>query len=292
MPEPPGFLNELSFIVHFIFNKCHHPWTLYAKWSIPPTENAARSILMLDVPQVLRSALRPHGARTKRHGGKQEGKRGKGKKGILDPYEMLGDGIKNALDLEHRVSAHGTEQLWTILGHAETALNVFFLVDLVETWLYQEALLVSANDPSDCGLNAVRMEGGGGVVTDGFDKHFLTGGNLIWATGTATAAAGVLYVNCERGMATCSLSVRNDGDGTGRKAPMTIHLGPIGEDGNFMHGFVSTVDVDYGQTADLISTVFFSKGDASSFAWALLAENTGGGSHAAVLNVVYFGQQY
>jgi hypothetical protein len=290
MPQPPGWVNEFQFITSFWFNSCHHPFTLYYEMAFPPTVHAADMLLAVDLPQIARTLFRPGGTRTKRHGRKTAGGRRPPYTKVPDPNESAAALIRDATNIGERQVSDGARALWTLLDVGESVIGKFFIAGLIEQWLYEYALYIDASAPQDCGLPAVRGEGGGTLA--GFPGISNIGGcDAVWATGGASCANGTVFMPAARWLAVCSGSIQNIGSGTGGTNPLVASVGLIGDPLN--PGLINktTHGLDYLQKSDFITTTMFSAGEAVGCEFGV-EQPFFSGSRALVSDVVIFCQAY
>lgn len=263
MPKPPEYVNRFQFITFFIFNKCHHPATLYIEYAFPPAVEAARSILMFDLPQIVRSLFRPKGIRTKRHGRKTAGKRGATSSGIPDYQEQFATDVRETFDVGDRVVTDGHRQLWTFLDIGEKWLGRFFLLEIVEEWLYKWALMIDVNDAQPCSAGSVRAEGGGTFAGGGGGIASVGGADAVWATGLANCFNGTLFMPYPRWMVVFSGTAENIGTGLGTGTTITVIIGIPGPDGHFIEGVEKVLTLSYLETDSFLLQAFFQDGEAS-----------------------------
>lgn len=290
MPKPPDYLNEFQFIKYFLFNRCHRPWTLYVEMAFPPTVIAANTLLALDVPQIARTLFRPKGPRTKRHGRKGPPKRSKPYSKIPDPNENGGQLLREAFDIGEREVSDGPRFLWTILDFGEAFLGKMFLLGLIEDWLYHYALFIDAKQGQNCGLPAVRAEGGG-TRTGNPGIAFIGGCNSIWTTGGAFCFNGTVFMPTPRWMVCCSGTVQNTGGEPGDRGDVTVTIECRDGNGKFASGTGTTKTLSYMEKQDFITTVFFDKEDVSGCGFFVIQhDNPGCATESS--DIVIFAQAF
>lgn len=265
MPEPPGYLNRFQFIKWFIFNRCHHPWTLYIEFAFPPAVEAARTLLMFDAGDALRSLFRPKGNRRSRHGRKTNKKRPKRGGGIPEPTDLaLGD-LKEISGLNARETSNGVKALWTIDSVGQKWLGRLMIFEVVEQWLYHWALLIAANDGEPCGdMGALRAENGGGVYGPHPGTGAVAGGTLVWATGNATFGGGVVFMPYAHWFLCYSCTLHGIGNfpNPDDDAHCRVGIAAVEGDENIIWSGWETVAVN--SKVDVIVTAFVRPGESVS----------------------------
>jgi hypothetical protein len=290
VPEPPGWINEFQFITKFFFNTCHHPFTLYIEMAFPPTVHAADMLLAVDLPQIARTLFRPGGNRTKRHGRKSDPKRRGPFTKVPDPNDSAAALVRDATDIGDRVVSDGPRALWTLLDLGESIIGKVFIIGLIEQWLYEYALYIDASAPSDCGLPAVRGEGGGDLVGSG-GVSTIGGCDAVWATGGAGCANGTIFMPASRWMACCSGSIQNIGSGTGGTESIVVTVQVVDGDGHPINGSPTTKALAYMEKQDFISTVFFNSGESVGCFWQAFQHGITT-SRGLIGDVVMFAQSF
>lgn len=275
MPQPPGYLNEFQFIKWFIFSKCGRPWTLYVEFAFPPTVEAANTLLALDLPQIARTLFRPKGPRTGRHGRKSPKKRYKPYTKVPDPNESAAQIIRDAFDVGDRVVGDGPRFLWTLLDVAEGVIGKLFIVGVIEEWLYKYALFIDANTTTDCGVPAVRAEGGG-TRTGNPGAALIGGVNSVWSIWGANCFDGVVFVPAGRWMAVCTGSVQNTGHEPGDRGSVTVTITCKGPDGHFIEKVGTTKTLSYLEKSDFVCTVFFDNDEGQSCGFYVIQHDNPG----------------
>lgn len=291
--EPPGIINKFQFITSFFFNKCHSPWTLWVDSAVPATVELSRSILMLDLFQVTRTAFRPRGNRQARHGGKEQGKRGKGGVGVPDIWDMVGQRLKSDGVLPAFEHSDKTQALWGILDTGEKWAGRLFILHITEEWLFKEALLVNVGSGMSCDFPAVRAEGNGPAVQGVGRAGAITGTHEIWHTDGATHFAGVTNIPGPRWFITVGCTVTNVGDGLGGDDPLTIGIGLKDTTAADQKKIWSFTSVNFMEAKELVCSAFMdSRVDGSSSRTLVWCPPQSSTSRCSVTDVVIYAQAY
>jgi hypothetical protein len=274
MPEPPGFLNRFQFIKSWFFNKCHSPWVLYLELAVQPTVEASHTLLMFDLGDVLRTVFRPHGTRTKRHGRKKPGKRGKKGELFPEPNDVFLDDLRDWEELPGRKVDDGVKMLWTIDSIGQKWLGRLMLLEVAEEWLYKWALLLNVRNGHDCGLAAAFGTGGGDLTQSGA-VGTIGGCNAVWASGGADIQNGTVFVPADRWMCVLTCKLKNIGNVPFSPDPISVSIGIRNDDGTWFKGITQHKELDLGQETEVVVTAFFDQGESASLVWSTFQTHEG-----------------
>lgn len=141
MPQPPGIIDKVNFVIKEWSYGCDGPWWLYVETALPALLEAFVSFEEFDPANIVRSFARPKGLRSLRHGrrGKRGGKRGGG---IPDYNDMIGDYFREESGLGERHVSSGVQHLWRFLGLAERALFYWMVADLAADFAFRWTSLI------------------------------------------------------------------------------------------------------------------------------------------------------
>lgn len=148
-PPPPPWLTKINFLLHYTFNACEAPFSLYAEMAKEPAWRTAVFLSAFDLVDFVKEIFRPYGLRSKRHGrkGRRSGRRGGG---IPDLSELAAERTRAREWFGDRRYGLGTRVFYVFTDIAERVTWNLMLVELSTDLAYDTIIGVINEDDSKC----------------------------------------------------------------------------------------------------------------------------------------------
>jgi hypothetical protein len=144
MARPPGIIDRVNYIVDFIEDPCHAPWTVYVETALPALGQMVIQFVDVSPQDVLRFYVKPRGARSASRFGEEAEEADEEASGLIpDLNELVGVRLPGSdFFAESRVQ-DSLGGFWAIDGIFERVAWYFLLVDLITQGLYDWTSLIN-----------------------------------------------------------------------------------------------------------------------------------------------------
>lgn len=245
MPQPPGVIDRVNYVIETWNNPCDAPWYVYLETAKPAALEALVMLACFDVDDVVRYIFRPANLR----GGGHIRSRRRGRKGRK--RARLGERIRNKVAplraIKHRKVTTGVKTLWVIDGIGQRLLWWWLVIDVATGFAYNWTSLLYKTEHCQMALGpgALGAETGpkthGGIATFqairwdriSYMRGEVGGGPFSFSVGEGdwSVEVGISFFNFTMGFTTCGLRLTLD-SADGRHVisggPITIAAGQTG----------------------------------------------------------------
>lgn len=171
MPQPPGIIDRVNYVVEFWEDPCAAPWTVYAETALPALGTAGLAFIEPSPTDVLRAYVKPRGARSAgRFGGFLKGGEAAEREALIpDTSELIGERIPFKARFDAPVLAERFKYFWIIDGAIQRVLWYYTIADIVSEFLFEWTTLI--NESKACSID----RGGSALLTRESQFIFFTG---------------------------------------------------------------------------------------------------------------------
>ena len=135
MPQPPGIIDRVNYVIDFAQNPCDAPWAVYVETALPAALDLFIALATFGLDDIVRGYFRPKGLRSYRHG--RRGRRaGRVFRGIPEPGELIARRLPGFERARGRRVSNGVKTLWLIDGVLQRGLWYWLLIDEFSEFFY------------------------------------------------------------------------------------------------------------------------------------------------------------
>lgn len=139
MPRPPGIIDRVNYVVHFIEDPCEAPWTVYVETALEAAGEVFMGYATPSPQDVLRFYIKPRSARSQgkflrdvEESGEEERSLGL----LPDVNELLGTLLPFSTELAESAVHTRIAWFWVLDGVLERLLWYWFLAEMASEFLF------------------------------------------------------------------------------------------------------------------------------------------------------------
>lgn len=144
MPHPPGIIDRVNYVVDFVEDPCHAPWTVYVKTALPALGDLVIGFVDVSPKDVLRFYVKPRGSRSASRFGEEAAEADEDSAGFIpDLNEVIGTRLPGSDFFAKSAVQDNLEGFWAISDVIERIAWYFLLIDLLTAFLYDWTSLIN-----------------------------------------------------------------------------------------------------------------------------------------------------
>ena len=160
MPQPPGIIGRVNYVIRSFDNPCDIPWALVVETARPAALQAAIAIACFGFTDVVRYVFRPAGLRSGRHG--RRGRKGRRSRSPLAILSRTVRKLPPLSALRSRQVSQGVKNLWIFDTAGQRLLWWWLVADVATGFFYNWTTMIQKTEKCQAAMNKGAGLAGGG----------------------------------------------------------------------------------------------------------------------------------